>query len=81
MRFRTTILLLILAVTPLSAATIDTVAGTGKPGYEGDGGKATEALLKQPFPTTGKEYPIHRQSEAVSHAASLDVHQNSSLDR
>jgi hypothetical protein len=39
------------------------------------------ALLKQPFPTTGKEYPIHRQSEAVSHAAAPDVHQSSSLDR
>jgi hypothetical protein len=28
---------------------IDTVAGTGKPGYAGDGGKASEALLNQPF--------------------------------
>ncbi len=31
------------------AGNIDTVAGNGKPGYAGDGGKATAALLNQPF--------------------------------
>lgn len=29
--------------------TIETAAGTGKSGYSGDGGKATEATLNQPF--------------------------------
>jgi sugar lactone lactonase YvrE len=33
----------------LFAATIDTVAGTGKAGYAGDGGPATAARLHQPF--------------------------------
>src|SRR5262249_13923384 len=32
-----------------AAGTIDTVAGIGKAGYAGDGGKATTALLNQPF--------------------------------
>src|SRR4051794_39096641 len=32
-----------------SAGVIDTAAGTGKPGHAGDGGKATAALLDQPF--------------------------------
>lgn len=32
-----------------TAATIDSVAGTGKKGYAGDGGPATAALLDQPF--------------------------------
>jgi streptogramin lyase len=40
--------LLLLAGT-VSAGNIDTVAGTGKAGYAGDGGKATAALLNQPF--------------------------------
>ena len=31
------------------AGVIDTVAGTGKPGYAGDRGPATSALLNQPF--------------------------------
>lgn len=31
------------------AGTIDSVAGTGKGGYAGDGGKASAALLNQPF--------------------------------
>ncbi|MFQ3593227.1 MAG: hypothetical protein SNJ82_08580, partial [Gemmataceae bacterium] len=31
------------------ASTIDSVAGTGKAGYAGDGGPATAALLNQPF--------------------------------
>jgi len=31
------------------AGKMGTAAGTGKPGYAGDGGKATDALLKQPF--------------------------------
>jgi streptogramin lyase len=34
---------------PLAAGTIDTVAGTGQPGYAGDGGPATAARLNQPF--------------------------------
>lgn len=33
----------------LSAATIETVAGTGQPGFSGDGGTATAAALNQPF--------------------------------
>lgn len=48
---RTTLLLLalpcLLSVT--AAGTIDTIAGTGKAGYTGDGGKASVALLNQPF--------------------------------
>jgi streptogramin lyase len=32
----------------LKTGTVATVAGTGKAGYSGDGGPATEALLKQP---------------------------------
>src|SRR5690349_516872 len=39
----------LLLVSLLPTMTIDTVAGTGKAGHAGDGGKATEALLKQPF--------------------------------
>src|SRR5262245_47901569 len=39
--------LLLLAL--LHAPTIDTVAGTGKLGYSGDGGPATKAALNQPF--------------------------------
>jgi hypothetical protein len=31
------------------AGLIDTVAGTGKPGHAGDGGKASAALLNEPF--------------------------------
>jgi sugar lactone lactonase YvrE len=38
----------VLAVTA-GAATIDTVAGTGRPGYSGDGGPAVAARLNQPF--------------------------------
>ena len=40
---------LLLAALPLFAAEISTIAGTGKAGYSGDGGKATEADLNQPF--------------------------------
>src|SRR5262245_24724976 len=32
-----------------SAGTIDTIAGTGRAGYAGDGGPARKALLHQPF--------------------------------
>jgi isopenicillin-N N-acyltransferase-like protein len=39
------------------------------------------ALLKQPFPTTGKEYPIRLHSETASHGSAPDVRQNSSLNR
>lgn len=44
-------LLLIFLLFPLlcHAATIETVAGTGKAGYGGDGGKASLAELNQPF--------------------------------
>ncbi len=34
---------------PLHAATIETVAGTGKAGYDGDGGDAKATPLNQPF--------------------------------
>jgi streptogramin lyase len=46
-----TVLLLVLALptAPAAAGTIDTLAGTGKPGHAGDGGKAAEALLREPF--------------------------------
>jgi streptogramin lyase len=37
------------AVSPGLGGTIDTVAGTGKKGYAGDGGPAAAALLNQPF--------------------------------
>ena len=33
----------------LEAGTIDTVAGTGKPGYSGDGGPAAEAEVEEPY--------------------------------
>jgi isopenicillin-N N-acyltransferase-like protein len=38
------------------------------------------ALLKQPLPTTGKEYPIRSHAETASRDAAPDVHQNSSLN-
>src|SRR5262245_18537015 len=43
--------IILLCVLALSAAagTIDTVAGTGKKGYAGDGGPAVKALLNEPF--------------------------------
>ena len=44
-----TTIILALAVGPALAGNIDTVAGTGKAGFTGDGGKATAALLNQPF--------------------------------
>jgi streptogramin lyase len=34
---------------PAQAGTIDTIAGTGKKGYAGDGGPAVKALLNEPF--------------------------------
>ena len=43
-----TAFLLAIAVGP-AAGNIDTIAGTGKAGHSGDGGKATDALLDQPF--------------------------------
>jgi streptogramin lyase len=48
---RTTISLIALSclLSATAAGTIDTVAGTGKAGYAGDGGKATAAQLNQPF--------------------------------
>lgn len=41
--------LLMLPVLQIHAATIETLAGTGKPGYSGDGGDAKTAELNQPF--------------------------------
>src|SRR5262245_25395806 len=40
---------LLVLVSGLLAGPIETVAGTGKAGFTGDGGKAIEALLNQPF--------------------------------
>jgi hypothetical protein len=48
MRTAAVVLLICLAGTA-GAGVIDTVAGTGKPGYAGDGGKAADALLEEPF--------------------------------
>src|SRR6516165_3919994 len=42
-------LLLMLCGTDDSKLVITNFAGTGKPGYSGDGGKATDAQLNQPF--------------------------------
>lgn len=45
---RPLLFMLLIRVTVLSA-TIVTVAGTGEPGYTGDGGEASEARIKGPF--------------------------------
>jgi hypothetical protein len=37
------------SLAPLSSSRIDTVAGTGAPGFAGDGGPAAQALLREPF--------------------------------
>jgi streptogramin lyase len=42
-------ILFLCAAGQVTAGNIDTVAGTGKAGYAGDGGKATAAQLNQPF--------------------------------
>lgn len=47
MRLR--ILLALLCPLLSRAATLETVAGTGRPGYSGDGNKASRAELNQPF--------------------------------
>jgi streptogramin lyase len=47
--FRPSILALWLLAAPLSAATIETVAGTGQAGRSGDDGPALNAELNQPF--------------------------------
>src|SRR5262245_26802191 len=39
----------LLLALPAWGGTIDTVAGTGKKGYTGDGGPATRATLNEPF--------------------------------
>jgi streptogramin lyase len=49
MRFTVTFLILSFLLSATAAGTIETLAGTGKAGYAGDGGKATAALLNQPF--------------------------------
>ncbi len=50
MRRLTPALMLLASLTgPTWAGTIDTVAGTGKPGSAGDGGPARAALLREPF--------------------------------
>jgi hypothetical protein len=49
MRATLSVLVLGCLAGPAAGGTIDTVAGTGKPGYAGDGGPATAALLNQPF--------------------------------
>jgi streptogramin lyase len=49
MRLTVTLLALSWLLAADTAGTIETVAGTGKAGYAGDGGKATAALLNQPF--------------------------------
>src|SRR6516162_981789 len=46
---RASLFLLLLLPVAVVAGPIDTVAGTGKKGYAGDGDKATAALLDQPF--------------------------------
>jgi streptogramin lyase len=48
---RLMLLTALLIAFPLTAgaATMSTVAGTGKPGYGGDGGPAVKAFLQQPF--------------------------------
>ncbi len=43
------VLLLLVPDKGRSEPVISTVAGTGSPGYAGDGGKAGEALLNNPF--------------------------------
>ena len=43
------VLVLSVALAADTAPTIDTVAGTGQPGYSGDGGPARQALLRDPF--------------------------------
>src|SRR5581483_4763026 len=49
MRGTLSVIVLCLLALRGSAGTIDTIAGTGRPGYAGDGGPARQALLHQPF--------------------------------
>ncbi len=53
----------------LEKGTISTVAGTGKMGYSGDGGPATQALLNQPyeirFDKAGAMYFVEMQNHLV----------------
>src|SRR5438046_1956263 len=49
MRAMLALLCVSVAIVAASAATIDSVAGTGERGYSGDGGPATKATLDQPF--------------------------------
>jgi len=53
----------------LKEGTISTVVGTGKPGYAGDGGAATEALCREPyevrFARNGDMYFVEMQNHLV----------------
>ena len=46
---RSSLFLILLCLAPATGGKIDTIAGTGQPGHSGDGGKASQAKLKQPF--------------------------------
>ena len=49
MNARFILLLTVILAFPSPAATIDTFAGTGEPGYTGDGGPASKARINGPF--------------------------------
>ena len=46
------ILLFVLLISPLSAQTVKTLAGTGKQGHTGDGGPAVKAMVGEPYGLT-----------------------------
>ena len=49
MNARFIFLLTVILAFPSQAAIIDTFAGTGEPGYTGDGGPASKARINGPF--------------------------------